>query len=74
MNVALKQESFRVEAMMSALQKNCFMVCCKDLSRNELQISEVQCVERCAHRYLETFHLVDDALLKLKPSSGEKRH
>lgn len=74
MNVSLKKEAYRVEAMMSALQNECFNVCCKDLSKNELEIAEVQCVERCAHRYLETYYLVDDALLRLRHGGKEKMH
>eukprot|EP00796_Vickermania_ingenoplastis_P010236 gene10236-7175_t len=49
--------SYRVEAMMSELQKQCFQVCCKNLSSNELQVEDVQCVQRCAFRFLTNTRL-----------------
>lgn len=71
MNLAVKQESFRIEVMMSALREECFNVCCKDLTRPELSIDEVHCIDRCSWRYLRTNKIITSTMDR-KSQSGKK--
>lgn len=62
MNLAVKQESFRIETMMSGLRQECFNLCCKNLSSGELTMDEVNCIDRCAWRYLHTNKIIRTAM------------
>lgn len=62
MNVGVKQESYRIETMMSSIRNECFNLCCKDLSSNELTIDEANCIDRCSWRYLRTNKIISTAV------------
>ncbi|EPY37198.1 hypothetical protein STCU_00099 [Strigomonas culicis] len=64
MNVGVKQESYRIETMMSNMRSECFNLCCSDLTSNELNMNEVHCIDRCAWRYLRTHRIISHALDK----------
>ncbi|CBH12284.1 hypothetical protein, conserved [Trypanosoma brucei gambiense DAL972] len=70
MRLAVKQESFRLEVLMSRLQSECFTFCCKNLSSKELTMGEVKCVERCAVKYLQASDIINRALDKGESGGG----
>nr|CCC48866.1 conserved hypothetical protein [Trypanosoma vivax Y486] len=68
MRLEVKQESFRLEVLMSRLQSECFNLCCTDLRHNELTMKEVECVDQCAVKYLQTNKIINSAI-----GRGERR-
>ncbi|EAN98593.1 hypothetical protein, conserved [Trypanosoma cruzi] len=71
MQLEVKQESFRIEMLMSRLQSECFNLCCKDLRSNELSMQEVRCVDRCSQRYLRTHDIIANAVDRGQSSGGK---
>ncbi|KAG5479561.1 hypothetical protein CUR178_03322 [Leishmania enriettii] len=73
MNLGVKQESFRIETMMSSLREECFNLCCKDLYKGaELTKDEVHCIDRCSWRYLHTNRIISNALDRKTHGGGKK--
>ncbi|KAL7702500.1 Tim10/DDP family zinc finger containing protein [Lotmaria passim] len=62
MNLGVKQESFRIETMMTALRNECVNLCCKDFTQAELTKDEVHCIDRCSWRYLHTNKVISNML------------
>lgn len=62
----MKQESFRMEVLMKNLQAQCMNTCVSDssLSRGgqELTISEVNCIDKCAWKYLFADRILTNAM------------
>lgn len=62
MNIGVKQESFRIETMMTSLRNECVNLCCKDFAQPELTKDEVHCIDRCSWRYLHTNKIISNTL------------
>lgn len=72
MNVGILHESYRVETMMNGVRDECFNLCVKDLTNNELSIDEVYCIDRCAWRYFETYRSLSGTLDRGNGPKGKK--
>ncbi|KPA85616.1 putative mitochondrial hypothetical protein [Leptomonas pyrrhocoris] len=72
MNLGVKQESFRIEMMMTSLRNECVNLCCKDFSQMELTKDEVHCIDRCSWRYLHTNKIISNALDRSNQGAKKK--
>ncbi|CAD2218340.1 hypothetical protein AGDE_00117 [Angomonas deanei] len=72
MNLNVKQESFRIETVMCNLRNECFDFCVKDLSTNELNSTELDCVDKCSWRYLTTHKIISTAIERNEKSKGKR--
>ncbi|KAH9600543.1 Tim10-like [Trypanosoma melophagium] len=70
MQLAVKQESFRIEVLLSRLQTECFNLCCTNLKTNELSMDEVRCTDRCVWRYLETNSIIASTIGRGESGGG----
>ncbi|KEG07503.1 hypothetical protein DQ04_09601000 [Trypanosoma grayi] len=71
MQLAVKQESYRMEVLMSRTQSECFNLCCKDLRSSALTMDEVHCVDRCSWRYLQTNGIIANAVDRGSDGGGK---
>lgn len=71
----MKQESFRMEVLMKNLQSECFNQCVKTLGSDELVIDEVNCLDKCAWKYLAVDRILNAALERgaAQPGDVKKR-
>jgi predicted metal-binding protein len=72
MQYEVKQESWRIEELMKSMNAKCFDVCVKDASASDLTIQEVECIDRCAYRYLQVNKIYYHSLSKAQNTQVDK--
>ena len=65
MELEVKLESMRIEALVQGVQSTCFNRCVETIHRNELTVDEVHCLDRCSWKYLSAHKMYENILSKV---------